>query len=105
MQKMWYERGVFQPIILPNLLGLIETQDHIELTGLGEDRDNRTLILRGVHDDVQVQQVDPAIRMDMSFFSKLQVNEKQTKVKLLILIMLTILSKMRPYLPLFGNFY
>ena len=92
MQKMWYEKGVFQPIILPNLLGLIETQDHIELTGLGEDRDNRTLILRGVHDDdgVQAQEVDPAIRMDMSFFSKLRVNEKQNKVRLLILIMLTI---------------
>ena len=58
-----------------------ETQDHIELTGLGEDRDNRTLILRGVHDGVQVQKVDPAHRMDMSIFSKLRVNERQNKVR------------------------
>ena len=58
-----------------------ETEDYLEITGLGEDRENRTLILRGVHDGVQVQKVDPAHRMDMSIFSKLRVIERQNKVR------------------------
>ena len=75
------ERAVIQPIIFQNLLGLRDTEDYMEITGLGEDRENRTLILRGVHDGVQVQKVDPAHRMDMSIFSKLRVNERQNKVR------------------------
>ena len=57
----------------------------MELTGLDEDRENRVLILRGVHDGVQVQEVDPAHRMDLSVFSKLRLNEKQNKVRKILI--------------------